>query len=154
MVPQGEVESLIDLDLDFLRSYAQTRPDPWGTSQPHNAYEETPVLQCPVIGHETRLDSGDITIQSVFHQSVMYYPAILKSPEDMITMTLIADSFGPGFAPQYSVLNEFEQYCKDHWDTGVRTPLNFFSFTLRSCYSCMLRPGISTILGSLSDRNG
>ncbi|KAM5531106.1 hypothetical protein V8D89_015220 [Ganoderma adspersum] len=117
----GEIKSLINLDLDFLRSYAQIRPDPWGTSQPHNAYKETPLPFRPFVGHETRLESHQITPQSVFHQSIMYSPAILKSPEYMTTMKLITDSFGPGFAPQYPALNEFEQYCKDHWDTGLRT---------------------------------
>ena len=130
IVPQGEIKSLINLDLDFLRSYGQTRPDPWGTSQPHNAYKETTLVFRPIVGHETRLESHQITPQSVFHQSVMYSPAILKSPEYMTTMKLITDSFGPGFAPQYPPLNEFEQYCKDNWDTGVCTLLNFsFSAT-------------------------
>ncbi|KAI1789975.1 hypothetical protein LXA43DRAFT_538200 [Ganoderma leucocontextum] len=116
----GEIRSLINLDLDFLRSYAQTRPDPWGTSQPHNAYMDTSFAQRPVVGHETRLQSGQITPQSVFHQSVMYSPAQLQSPDYMITMNIIEQSFGHGFAPQYPALNEFEQYCKDHWGTGLR----------------------------------
>lgn len=148
---------MINLDLEFLRSYAQTNPDPWGTSQPHNAYMETSWFTGLVVGHETRLASGQITPESVFHQSVMYSPTQLQSPKHMIAMNIVEESFGSGFRPQYPILNEFEQYCKDHWGTGVRLPSpHFFSVTdRRSCYSWALYPVAALkILGSLSDRNG
>ena len=83
---------------------------------------ETSWIPGVIIGHKTRLESGQITQESVFHQSVMYSPAQLQSPKHMITMNIIEQSFGPGFRPQYPALNEFEQYCKDHWGTGVRLP--------------------------------
>nr|VWP01894.1 Cell morphogenesis protein (Cell morphogenesis protein PAG1) [Ganoderma boninense] len=105
----GEVESFINLDLDLLRSYAQIRPEPWGASQPHNAYKETSVAQQPIVGHETRLQSGLITSQSVFHPSLLYSPASaqLQSPDYMVTMNIITESFG---SVSYSTLNQFEQY--------------------------------------------
>ncbi|KAE9395187.1 hypothetical protein BT96DRAFT_885850 [Gymnopus androsaceus JB14] len=112
----GEIQSLVNLDLDFLRSYAQAAPEAWGTSQPHNAYMETPIYIRPVIGHETRLESKQITQNSVFHESVKYSPQQLKSPDYMVTMTFIQKYFGSGFVPQYPPLNTFEQYCKDHWE--------------------------------------
>lgn len=46
----------------------------------------------------------------------------------MITMNIITQSFGSGFMPKYPALNEFEQYCKDHWGTGVRCLLTLFNF--------------------------
>ena len=112
---------MINLDLDFLRSYAQTRPDPWGTSQPHNAYEETTDFR-DIIGLKTRLESRHITSLSVFHQSVKCAPTRLESPGNMITMDSVKESFGPGFEPQYTALNEFEQFCKDRWGIGVHCP--------------------------------
>lgn len=87
---------------------------------------ETPPLQRPVVGHKTRLESGQITPDTVFHQSVMLSPPHLQSPTYMITMDIIKQSFGSGFTPQYPALNEFEQYCKDHWGGGVRRPLALF----------------------------
>jgi hypothetical protein len=120
IICQGEIKSLIEMDLDFLRSYAQVQPDPWGTSQPHNAYKETPAALRPIIGHQTRLESGQIVQQSVFHDSIKYSPQQLTSSDYMITMSIIWQSFGSGFVPQYPPLNEFEQYCKDDWGKGVR----------------------------------
>ncbi|KAJ7455862.1 hypothetical protein FB451DRAFT_1407688 [Mycena latifolia] len=115
----GEIKSIVSLDLEFLRSYSQVRPDPWGTSQPHNAYMETPFTLRPVVGNETRLESAQITQQSVFHESIKHSPLDLTSPYHMITMQIIQQKFGPGFAPQYPALNEFEQYCKDRWGKGL-----------------------------------
>ncbi|KAG6864295.1 hypothetical protein C0991_010766 [Blastosporella zonata] len=114
----GEIQSFISLDLEFLRSYAQSKPDPWGTSQPNNAYELTPIIERPIVGHETRLESHQITEQSVFHESIKYSPQDLEYPDYMVTMTVIKQAFGSGFQPQYPPLNEFEQYCKDNWGKG------------------------------------
>lgn len=148
---------MIDLDLDFLRSYAQAHPNPWGTSQPHNAYKGMNLLQRRVIGHKTRLESGQITPQSVFHLSVMYSPAQrkLQSPNYMITLDMIRWSFGYDLA-QYPALNEFEQYCKDYWSTGVCGPSKFvFSTTDPVIYSLvLLRPAAPKILEFLPGLNG
>uniref|UniRef100_A0A0W0F0R5 T6SS Phospholipase effector Tle1-like catalytic domain-containing protein n=1 Tax=Moniliophthora roreri TaxID=221103 RepID=A0A0W0F0R5_MONRR len=111
----GEVSSLIALDLDFLRLYEQANPDAWGTSQPHNAYMELPLPERLVIGHETRLESKQITQTSVFHESLKYSPQSLTTKDYMVTMTILQNQFGSGFAPQYPPLNDFEKYCKDNW---------------------------------------
>lgn len=110
----GEIQSFINLDLDFMRSTAQRAPDPWGTSQPHNAYMETPITQRMIVGHETRLESGQITTNPVFHESIKNSPKNLVSPDKMITLEIIAHSL-PGFNPVYPPLNDFEKYCKDNW---------------------------------------
>lgn len=115
----GKLKSFIDIDLKFLRTFAQVKPNPWGTSQPHNAYKDTPIALRPIIGHETRLESNQIVQQSVFHESVRYSPQQLASPDYMITMSIIQKKFGSDFKPQYLALNEFEQYCKDHWGRGL-----------------------------------
>ncbi|KAF9225781.1 hypothetical protein BS17DRAFT_699538 [Gyrodon lividus] len=111
----GEVQHIIELDLEFLRSYEQLNPDPWGTSQPHNAYMETSIIQRPIVGHETRLESKQIEKNSLFHESNKYAPQSLKDPDYMVTMTLIAKEFGSGFQPSIAPMNDFEQYCKEHW---------------------------------------
>ncbi|KAK7061252.1 hypothetical protein R3P38DRAFT_650227 [Favolaschia claudopus] len=116
----GEIHSLnlLALDLPFLRSYAQPKPEPWGTSQPHNAYIETPLILRAAYGHETRLESGRITnSKAVFHESVKYSPGELKSSEFMVTMGALQNKFdsGEGWGPKYEEMNEFEKFCKDEW---------------------------------------
>jgi hypothetical protein len=111
----GEIQSFVNLDLDFLRSYAQVHPDPWGTSEPHNAYDELSWDEKLVIGHETRLASGQITRQSVFHESNKFSPQNLRDPSNMVTMTIITQKFGISFLPDFAPLNEFEQHCKNDW---------------------------------------
>lgn len=117
------------MDLEYLRLYSQPQPDPWGTSQPHNAFKETSLLQQPIMGAETRLTSKHITVQSVLHESVKYSPQKLTSPIFMATLSIIQQHLGSGFAPQYAPLNEFEQYCKDHWGGGVSLPRASILFT-------------------------
>ena len=115
---QGEIQSIVDLDLDFLRSARQQKPDPWGTSQPHNAYMETSILQRPFVGHETRLESGQITLPSnflQFHESVDYSPQKLAFPDYMTSLSLITQKLGSGFKPNYPPLNDFENSCKNNW---------------------------------------
>lgn len=111
----GEIKSFINLDLDFLLASKQPQPQPWGTSQPHNAYEELPFLEKPVIGHETRLESKQITADSVLHASIEFSPQKLDSPDYMVTLEKLVKEFGPSFKPQYPPLNEFEEYCRDNW---------------------------------------
>ncbi|KAF5309279.1 hypothetical protein D9758_018900 [Tetrapyrgos nigripes] len=114
----GENLDLVNLDLDFLRGWAQVRPDPWGTSQPHNAFVETNIALQPVMGHETRLESGQLTSDAVFHSSVQFSPQKLDSPLFMITMSDVQKKFGSGFQTQYAPLNSFEQSCKNDWGSG------------------------------------
>ncbi|KAF9259966.1 hypothetical protein L218DRAFT_947196 [Marasmius fiardii PR-910] len=114
----GEILDLVNLDLDYLKGWAQPKPDPWGTSQPHNAYMETSLALKPIIGTETRLQGGQLTSQAVFHQSLQFSPLKLDSPEFMITMADVKSKFGTGFTAQYADLNSFEQSCKNDWGGG------------------------------------
>lgn len=117
----GEIKSFVELDLVFLRSTRQQKPEPWGTSQPHNAYMETPFALRPVVGHETRLESEQITPTSIFHKSLEFSPQNLTSKDYMVTTTIIQQKFGSGFHYIYPPLNEFEAYCKNNWDTTLPT---------------------------------
>ncbi|KAG1730066.1 hypothetical protein EDB19DRAFT_1390884 [Suillus lakei] len=112
----GEIKSFIEIDLEFLRSTRQQDPEPWGTSQPHNAYMESSLAVQVVVGHETRLESEDITTTSEFHQSLEFSPQTLVSPKYMTTSSIIQKAFGSGFSPNYPSLNEFEAYCKNNWE--------------------------------------
>ncbi|KAH7921292.1 hypothetical protein BV22DRAFT_1132387 [Leucogyrophana mollusca] len=116
----GEIESFVDLDLEFLESARQQKPDPWGTSQPHNAYMDLPLTQRIVIGHKTRLQSEQISPDSVFHESLKYSPQSLVSSDYMVTLSLLEEAFGPKFQPDYPPLNEFEYQCKERWS---KTPI-------------------------------
>ncbi|KAF8595864.1 hypothetical protein BDV93DRAFT_500858 [Ceratobasidium sp. AG-I] len=111
----GMIQGFIHLDLDFLRANAQKDPEPWGTSQPHNSYEELPFDKQLIIGHETRLESSQIQKASVFHLSVQFSPLQLANPEDMITMQNIKATFGPTWSPTYPRLNNFEEMCRKQW---------------------------------------
>ncbi|KAG1755267.1 uncharacterized protein EDB91DRAFT_1098085 [Suillus paluster] len=123
----GEITSFIDLDLVYLRSTRQPNPEPWGTSQPHNSYMETPFVERPVLGHETRLEHKDITKFSTFHQSLNFSPQQLVSPNYMTSAGLVFQQvFHPGFRPTYPPLNDFEAHCKENWDKqpiGAPTPI-------------------------------
>ena len=68
---QGEIidYKLIDLDTDFIKRSKQPNPEPWGTSQPHNAYDETPLPARVAVGVKNRYDGGFILKDTVFHQS-------------------------------------------------------------------------------------
>ncbi|KAF9236668.1 hypothetical protein BU15DRAFT_76766 [Melanogaster broomeanus] len=141
----GEVQQIIELDLEFLRSYEQLNPDPWGMSQPHNAYMETPILQRPVVGHETRLESGQIEKTSFFHESNKYAPQNLKDPSYMVTMSLIAKQFGSGFQPGFASMNKFEKDCQEHWGKPKLTLPPPSSEDPAS----VIRPAVSWIYGHL-----
>ncbi|KAG1730063.1 hypothetical protein EDB19DRAFT_1390625 [Suillus lakei] len=117
----GEIKSFIEIDLEFLRSTRQLNPEPWGTSQPHNAYMESSYATRLIVGHETRLESGQITTTSTFHQSLEFSPQTLVSPDYMTTSSLIQKAFGSGFRPNRPPLNEFEAYCKNNWK---KQPIN------------------------------
>ncbi|KAJ7021724.1 hypothetical protein C8F04DRAFT_1322461, partial [Mycena alexandri] len=111
-------EKVVCLDLEFLRSYSQPKPDKWGTSQPHNAYKESLGPVRPFVGRATRLESRQITRDSHFHQSIEHgdhSPQTLENAEYMITMTIIKQKFGGGWVPRYQGLNMFEAHCKSQW---------------------------------------
>ncbi|KAL0572523.1 hypothetical protein V5O48_009438 [Marasmius crinis-equi] len=145
----GELQSLvksINLDLTFLRSYAQVRPDPWGTSQPHNTYEGTCWLEKLFVGRETRLESGQIDTEPMFHESNKFTPWNLSlmdlltilipwkpSPINLLTIYLtLAWKHRWSPLPHIAPLNSFEQQCKDDWGNeltvappgGIKSPVN------------------------------
>jgi hypothetical protein len=121
------------MDLEFLRSTGQRKPEPWGTSQPHNAYMERPNT----IGLKTRLDSGQITATSSFHQSLTVSPQVLVSPDNMITTSIIQKAFGSDFRPFYPPLNKFKVYCKTNWNVQpVRTNTKLFISVLSLFLLC------------------
>lgn len=111
----GEIQDFIHLDLTFIEQSGQVKPDPWGTSQPHNAYDDLSLPEKLVIGHETRLESKQITQDATFHPSIAVAPVKLDKPTYMITLDSLKKAFGASWTPTYSTLNAFEQRCKDHW---------------------------------------
>lgn len=124
----GEIKSFINLDLDFIKGSKQTNPDPWGTSQPHNAFEEAPIYE-KATGSENRLASGIMTKTIHFHESVKYSPMKLTHSYDMITLNNLDQSFGSGWQPTYVPLNDFEQECKNTWGESPVNPVGFDSIT-------------------------
>lgn len=113
-----------------MRSTRQQKPEPWGTSQPHNAYIESDYLTRIVVGHENRLQSKQITSTSVFHQSLEFSPQKLVSPDYMVTTSIIQKEFGSGFHPDYPALNEFEAYCKNNWNKEPVCDAELFALIL------------------------
>lgn len=123
----GEISSLvsnniINIDLDFLASIRQPKPDPWGTSQPNNTYYNTPWWQKAIIRPETRLDSGQITRDVLFHESFKSAPTTLTHPDHMVTMNTLKQKFGTSWSPTCPPLNAFEQRCKNQWNSTLEDP--------------------------------
>ena len=120
---KGEVRDLIDLDLEFLKRNRQSNPDPWGTSQPHNAYKETSIAQRLAVGHEDRLQARIISKESNFHESILSSPSRIQPDADyMITLDKCQRTFGSSWRPRVETLNDFEKECKANWPLlgGVR----------------------------------
>lgn len=93
-------------------------PEEWGTSQPHNSYDDMPDgFGRNLIGHKTRLEDGQITKDSIFHQSFQLSPdgKSLQQPEYMVTMEALKAKFGADWEPTYAPLNEYEQKMKENW---------------------------------------
>ncbi|KAK7682079.1 hypothetical protein QCA50_014665 [Cerrena zonata] len=123
----GEISSsvsnnTINIDLDFLASIRQPKPDPWGTSQPNNTYYNTPWWQKSIIKPKTRLDSGQITRNVIFHESFKNAPTTLVHPDHMVTMTTLKQKFGSSWSPTCPSLNAFEQRCKNQWNSTLGDP--------------------------------
>lgn len=119
----GEIKDLVHLDLQFLQQYSQPGADPWGASQPHNAYEEASYPEEFAAGHETRLEKNLIAQETTFHESVKHSPLTLTDPTYMITMDTIKNKLGrSSFNPDYVPLNEFEKLCRQHWGGQPRAP--------------------------------
>lgn len=115
------MSSFINLDLSFLQSSLQPGPDKWGTSQPHNSYEESSLAVKPIVGHETRLESGQINSTPVLHESIQFAPFDLKDPTYMVTLAIIQKKYGAAWKPTYPALNDFEWKVRNAWGKrGVR----------------------------------
>lgn len=118
---QGEIIEmrLFNLDSDFITRSKQTQPDDWGTSQPHNSYEEMPWWMKAVISLKNRLDGGVITPDITFHQSCSVSPTTLTDPYGMVTLQILQQRFGSYWKPTYAPLNKFEQDCKANWKSQL-----------------------------------
>lgn len=138
---KGEIQAFVNLDLDFLRSSGQGNPEPWGMSLPHNAYQElSSDLEKRIFGHETRLESGQLTADVIFHPSVALSPTDLKDPTFMFTLVDLQKKFGPTWRPVYSSLNNFEELCKKRWGKVVSALTSGSS--LHCAISSVCRPTI------------
>lgn len=82
---------------------------------PPNAYEDLSPRDKLIFGHETRLESGQVTADVVFHPSIEMSPTQLSDPKYMFTFADLQQKYGPYWVPTFSTLNDFEAYCKDHW---------------------------------------
>ncbi|KAK7013283.1 hypothetical protein R3P38DRAFT_1510203 [Favolaschia claudopus] len=121
----GEILALKLFNLDeafLIRSKQSTPRDDWGTSEPHNAYRETPTKYKYIAIHaQSRLESGDITSSIKFHESWKYAPNTLKDAYHMVTRKQLEEKFG---SLNYVGLNEWEGKRKDHWkDESNETPI-------------------------------
>ncbi|KDQ10696.1 hypothetical protein BOTBODRAFT_488112 [Botryobasidium botryosum FD-172 SS1] len=141
----GEIQSFVAVDLDYiLRTKQQDPSKSWGQMQPHNALDEEPNLVVrAVFGWKTRLGSGQITADAVFHESFRAAPTALtcKAPDHMITLNDIKAKFGKNWTPTFAPLNEFEKKCQEQWGKSapsktdavngnfskLETPQGFFS---------------------------
>lgn len=122
---KGEIKDKIgsnslNIDYEFLTRNRQPQPDPWGYSQPHNAWSETPWWQKVVIKAQTRIQSGVLKADAVFHRSIFSAPLNLNNPMNMITLTSLKQAFGDAWVPDSPPLNAFEQECKNAWGLKVR----------------------------------
>ncbi|KAG2337822.1 hypothetical protein BDR05DRAFT_1004698 [Suillus weaverae] len=82
---------------DIALFWMEANPEPWGTSQPHNAYMESNYVTRIVVGHKNHLKSKQITTTSVFHQSLEFSPQNLVSPNYMVTTSITQKEFGLDF---------------------------------------------------------
>ncbi|KZT07952.1 uncharacterized protein LAESUDRAFT_650380 [Laetiporus sulphureus 93-53] len=112
----GEVCDFINLDLEFIQRSAQRSPEPWGKSQPHNAWKEAPWHFKRFIHSETRLQSHDIKQDALFHSSVLVSPTTVRKAQNMITSKTLRKRFGERWKPRIVELNSFEKRCKTDWE--------------------------------------
>lgn len=97
----------------------QDDPEPWGSSQPHNAHMEMMSRIHLPIRHGTRLELKQLNALSTLHLSWNNTPETLKYPRFMITADAVRQTRANSSPPVPS-LNQFEIHCMNHWhDTQV-----------------------------------
>ncbi|KAI6162583.1 hypothetical protein EDD17DRAFT_1776577 [Pisolithus thermaeus] len=111
----GEIKSFINIDTSFIEKIAQPKPDPWGAALPQNGYMELSKELKRIFKPQTRLEGCVIKPDAVFHESILFAPATLPSPQYMLTLDTLKKVFGSSWKPAIAPLNEFEQSCKDKW---------------------------------------
>ncbi|KAI6124774.1 hypothetical protein EDD16DRAFT_1474821 [Pisolithus croceorrhizus] len=111
----GEIKSFINIDTSFIEKIAQPKPDPWGVALPQNGYMELSKELKQIFKPQTRLEGCVIKPDTVFHESILFAPATLPSPQYMLTLDTLKKVFGSSWQPVIAPLNEFEQSCKDKW---------------------------------------
>ncbi|KAI5999107.1 hypothetical protein EDD15DRAFT_2238725 [Pisolithus albus] len=123
----GEIMSFIDVDTDLITKSTRSKVDPWGTSQPHNAYHLLNPRAKKMVRPLARLHTpyGRIIRDALFHESLRVAPTCLEHPEHMVTLNSLKDYFGESWEPSYVPLNEFEKRCKDNWAScGTYPPID------------------------------
>ena len=107
---------MFDLDYDFIERSKQPSPrNDWGSSKPHNAYEETPrwMKTSQLIHAQNRLESGDITNRINYHLSWKYALDRPSDPYNMVTRRALETKFR---TLTYMGLNDYEKGCKGRWN--------------------------------------
>lgn len=69
-----------------------------------------------MIHAEQRLESGDITPDTNFHESWKFAPDTLTLDYKMISANIVQDAFTSDWSPKYCTLNAFEENRKAHWN--------------------------------------
>ena len=124
-------EDFIDIDIDFLSRTRQRSPDAWGTSQPHNTFEELSLAEKIVIGVENRLDAKFLTQESIYHSSFLVSPTQIKPDADnMVTLDILKKTFGSGWQPTCAEMNTTEQQSKTTWGGPSRKVRRSQQFTM------------------------
>lgn len=120
----GEIMSFIDVDTDLITKTIRPKVDPWGASQPHNAYHLLNPRAKRMVRPMPRLHTpyGQIIRDALFHESLRVAPTCLEHPEHMVTLKSLKDHFGGSWEPSYIPLNEFERRCKDSWVSSGTYP--------------------------------
>jgi hypothetical protein len=120
--------AIVELDLDFIWRSRERTSDPWGTTQPHNAWKDLPAGW-----PQSRLDfcqSG-----SLYHESIKSAPTDLHEPFRMITLNDLKKKFSGSWEPTCPALGLYEAQCKKDWGQSVCAKLLTFFFTFETFLS-------------------
>ncbi|KAG2355455.1 hypothetical protein BDR07DRAFT_1426091 [Suillus spraguei] len=118
----GEIKSFIEVDIPFLRSIRQEKLEPWGTTLPHDAFKESAYSHQATLRHENPVHSEHITVDYELHKSVeAHLSSTQLSSAHAASTGFLLKIFGSR-PMNYVPLNEFEDYCKSHWNEDVTEP--------------------------------